>query len=323
MSREGSAEVRRLLEQAREIQPRLRPLSVEDFLRLDLPPRELIIDPILPKKGLAMLHAYRGIGKTHLALAIAYCAASGGKLFDTWSAPLPRRVLYLDGEMPAGAMQERLAAIVDGFEAQPPDPSYFMLLSADQIEDGIPDLGTDEGRSEIDGAIIRADAELIVVDNCSTLIRTGKENEGDSWLSVQSWALAHRRSGRSIVFVHHDGKGGQQRGTSRREDVLDTVIALRRPEDYRAEQGARFEVVFEKARGFHGDQAQSFEAQYETRDRAAIWTRTEISDAELKRVVDTNRDGLTVREAAEELGMSKSKVQRLREQARQEGMLND
>ena len=196
-----------------------------------------------------MLHAYRGIGKTHLALAIGYCAASGGKLFDTWSAPLPRRVLYLDGEMPAGAMQERLAAIVDGFEAQPPDPSYFMLLSADQIEDGLPDLGTDEGRSEIDGAILRTDAEFVIVDNCSTLIRTGKENEGDSWLSVQSWALAHRRSGRSILFVHHDGKGGQQRGTSRRVDVLDTVIALRRPEDYRAEQGARFEVVSRKRAG--------------------------------------------------------------------------
>lgn len=321
MSPDGNAEIRRLVESAPEIQPRLRPLSVADFLQLDLPPRELIIDPILPKKGLAMLHAYRGIGKPHLALAIGYCAASGGRLFGTWSAPQPRRVLYLDGEMPAGAMQERLAAIVAGFDTQPPDPSYFMLLSADQIEDGLPDLGADEGRSEIDAAIIRAEAELVIVDNCSTLIRTGKENEGDSWLSVQSWALAHRRAGRSILFVHHDGKGGQQRGTSRREDVLDTVIALRRPEDYRAEQGARFEVVFEKARGFHDDKAKSFEAQYETREKAAVWTRTEITEAELKRVADVMRDGSTVREAAVELGMSKSRVQRLSDQARKEGLL--
>src|SRR5690348_14081627 len=210
MSPDGSAEVRRLMESGPEIQPRLHQFSVADFLQLDLPPRELLIDPILPKKGLAMLHAYRGIGKTHLALAIGYCAASGGKLFNTWSAPQPRRVLYLDGEMPAGAMQERLAAIVAGFEAQPPDPGYFMMLSADQIEDGLPDLGTDEGRAEIDAAAARAMADLIIVDNCSTLIRTGKENEGDSWLSVQSWALTHRRCGRSILFVHHDGKGGQQ-----------------------------------------------------------------------------------------------------------------
>jgi hypothetical protein len=143
----------------------------------------------------------------------------------------------------------------------------------------LPDLSTPEGQGEIDAAIARAGAELMIADNCSTLIRSGKENEGDSWLPVQSWALGHRRAGRSIIFVHHDGKEGRQRGTSRREDVLDTVIGLRRPEDYRSDQGARFEIVFEKARGFFGDGAQSFEARYETRDGAAFWTRREILTA--------------------------------------------
>jgi hypothetical protein len=37
---------------------------------------------------------------------------------------------------------------------------------------------------------------------------------------------------------HHAGTNGRQRGASRREDALDTVIALRRPEDYSPEQGA-------------------------------------------------------------------------------------
>jgi putative DNA primase/helicase len=35
-----------------------------------------------------------------------------------------------------------------------------------------------------------------------------------------------------LLIVHHTGKGGEQRGTSRREDVLDTSISLRRPADY-------------------------------------------------------------------------------------------
>ena len=54
-----------------------------------------------------------------------------------------------------------------------------------------------------------------------------KENDADSWVPVQAWALAQRRAGRSVLFVHHAGKSGLQRGTSRKEDVLDTVIALR------------------------------------------------------------------------------------------------
>src|SRR5690348_11586966 len=156
--------------------------------------------------------------------------------------PQPRRVLYLDGEMPANAMQRRLAAIVRGFDPQPPKPDFFRLLSADVIDGGLPDLGTPAGQAEIDAAI--GDAELVIVDNLSALLRCGKENEAESWLPVQSWALAHRRTGRSILFIHHAGKGGLQRGTSRREDVLDTVIGLRRPGNYRAEQGARFEVHF-------------------------------------------------------------------------------
>jgi putative DNA primase/helicase len=318
---DGAEAVRRIVDMAEEVLPRLRPLSAAEFLTLELPPRELILDPILPEKGLMLLHAYRGAGKTHLALGIGYCAATGGRMLG-WSAAKPHPVLYLDGEMPAAAMQARLAAMIAGADKQPPDPSYFTFLSADLTEGGLPDLGSDDGQSEIDAAIARAGAELVIVDNCSTLIRSGKENEGDSWLPVQSWALAHRRAGRSIIFVHHDGKGGQQRGTSRREDVLDTVIGLRRPEDYRSDQGARFEIIFEKARGFYGDGAQSFEAKYETRDDAAFWTRTETTDAELKRVADAIREGMTVREAASELSMSKSKVGRLREQAQQKGLLD-
>jgi hypothetical protein len=42
----------------------------------------------------------------------------------------------------------------------------------------LPDLGTSEGQAEIDAAI--GEAELIVVDNISTMVRTGKENEAES-----------------------------------------------------------------------------------------------------------------------------------------------
>jgi hypothetical protein len=76
------------------------------------------------------------------------------------------------------------------------------------------------------------DFDLIVLDNLSTLVRSGRENESESWLPVQEWALQLRKRGKSILFVHHAGKTGQQRGTSKKEDVLDTVISLKRPKDY-------------------------------------------------------------------------------------------
>ena len=318
--RDGVAEIRQIIDAAEEVMPRLRPLTAAEFLALDLPPRGVILDPWLPTQGLAMIHSARGIGKTLLALGIAYAVATGGVLLG-WHAPMPRRVLYLDGEMPAAAMQRRLAAMVAGFKGEPPAVDYLRLLSADIVEGGLPDLRTEEGKGEIDAAI--GNSELIIIDNISTLVRSGKENEAESWLPVQGWALSHRRAGRSIVFVHHDNKTGQQRGTSRREDVLDTVIGLKRPADYRSDQGARFEIVFEKTRGFHGERARSFEARYETRDGAAFWMRTEITDAELVSVTDAIRDGMSIREAADALGMHRSKVERLKKRAQEKGMLGD
>jgi len=297
----------------------LRPLNLTEFLKLQLPPRRQMLAPWLKERGTAMIYSPRGVGKTLIGLSAGYAIASGGG-FLNWSAPDPRRVLYVDGEMTADEMQHRLAAIVAGFTKEAA-PDYFRMLSADVTERGLPDLATQGGQREFDDAI--GDAELMILDNISTLCRSGKENEAEGWQSVQDWALAHRRAGRSIIFEHHAGKGGNQRGTSKREDVLDTVIALRRPADYRPDQGARFEVHFEKHRGFYGADTEPFEARYEQRDGAAIWTRTTIADVELKRVADAIRGRMSIREAAAELGISKSKVERLREKAKEQGLLDD
>jgi KaiC/GvpD/RAD55 family RecA-like ATPase len=296
--------------------PDIRPLTAAEFLRLELPPRQKIVAPWLPEKGLAMIYSPRGVGKTLLGMTSAYAIAAGADFlgFKTGKA---RKVVYIDGEMPAEAMQERLAAIVQGFAAQPPADDYFRILSADLTEFGLPDLATPEGQKLIDAHI--GDANVIFVDNISTLVRSGKENEAEGWLPVQNWVLRHRRAGQAVVLLHHAGKAGAQRGTSRREDVLDTVISLRRPADYSPDQGARFEVHFEKTRGFHGEDAQPFEARYDVRDGAAVWTRTEICDAERARVVTALRDGMSIREAADALGMHRSKVERLKRKAVEAG----
>jgi hypothetical protein len=48
-------------------------------------------------------------------------------------------------------------------------------------------------------------------------------------------------------------------------------------------QGARFEVHFEKTRGFHGQEARPFEARYEMRNGAAVDAQTEVEQAREER----------------------------------------
>lgn len=296
--------------------PKLRTVSLEDFLGMDFPPREQVLAPILPSQGLVMLFGPRGIAKTHVALGIGFAVASGSA-FLRWEAPKPRRTMIVDGEMPAVALQERLRAIAAAHSEQPP-PDFLRIVTQDLLPGAMPNLGAPEGQAFVDDAL--EGTELLILDNLSSLVRTGRENEADDWQVMQEWLLRLRRRGVSVVIVHHAGKGGAQRGTSRREDVLDTVIALRRPADYNSSEGARFEVHLEKARGLHGEAAKPFEARLDVRNGAASWTTRDLEDVDLMRVVDLHKQGASVRDIAEELQMPRSTVQRRIDKARERGL---
>ena len=283
-------------------------VDLGDFLARSIPPREAILAPIILQQSLTMIHAWRGIGKTHVALGIGYAIACGGG-FLGWRANRPFKVLYIDGEMPAAALQERLALIVAANDAEAP-AGYFRIITPDLQEGAMPDLSTTVGQARID-AQIENDTALVIVDNLSALARSGSENEAESWLPVASWALRHRAAGRSILFIHHSGKGGAQRGTSKREDLLDAVIALRRPPDYVESDGAHFEVHFEKARGLVGDAVTPFEAKLgvDAHGRQQ-WTIRKVEDARLTRILDLKAEGLSMGQIASELGINKSTVSR-------------
>jgi AAA domain/DnaB-like helicase N terminal domain/Homeodomain-like domain len=286
-------------------------VPVEELLTREIKPREMLLDPILPEQGLAMLYAYRGIGKTFLALGIAAAIASGAR-FLRWSAARPRRVLYVDGELPAATLQERLAMILAGIEEGEPPRDTLRIITPDLQDRAMPDLATVQGQRFIEPHL--EDVGLLVLDNLSALCRDGNENEGEGWLPVQEWALGLRRRGLSVLFVHHAGKNKSQRGTSRREDLLDTVITLKHPADYNLTEGLRCEVHFEKTRSMLGDAAKPFEVKLESGpDGRAAWSYRQLEDAKAEQAAALFSAQISVRDVAEELGISRSQAGRLRQ----------
>ena len=287
-----------------ELQQPFSAIGLEELLSRQFPPKEMLLAPWLPFKGVAMVFAPRGIGKTHFALGVAYAVASGGA-FLGWRGPRPRKVLVIDGEMPAAALQERWAEIVSKNDTAPPGGDYIRILASDLSEFGLPDLSTEKGQEALQPHI--GDAELIVVDNLSTLARSGKENESESWGVLQAWALKQRREGRSVLFVHHAGKGGEQRGTSKREDIMDSVIKLSLPSDYSPVDGARFVVQFTKSRGFSGPEAEPFEAAL----RDGLWSMKSLDDVRTAQILELHGEGLNQRDIASEVGCSAATVNRV------------
>lgn len=308
---------------ATEIKPEIPDLSIKqntatvcsslyDFLSLDIPLREPLLSPWLVKQSITMLYAWRGLGKSWLAMSIGYAVATGSPLLN-WTAPGKGKVLYVDGELPARTLQDRLVLIVNSFEDEPLDDG-FQILTPDLQPDGImPNLSTTEGQAEIDKHANNAD--LIIVDNLSCLARSGKENEGESWLPIQAWALRHRAKGRSILFVHHSGKNGQQRGASRREDVLDVVMVLKRPEGYLADEGARFDLLFEKSRNLTGEDVTPLSVALQSDKTKITWKWSPAENAIVDRISELIKDGATRRDIQDETGLSRFALKRLVDQA--------
>lgn len=301
--------------------PPLKVIGLHEFMATVLPVREPILSPTILTQSLNMIHGWRGLGKTHMSLGIFY-AVGTGSAFLNWKADKARKVLLIDGEMPGAALQERLAAIIASTGIEP-QPEYLSILTPDLQRGAMPDLATYEGQEAVSAIVDQVEAELIIVDNLSCLVRGGgRENDAESWLSVSEWALMQRQKGRSILFIHHSGKNGQQRGTSKREDLLDVVIGLRRPPDYDPASGACFEIHFEKARHLSGDDVTPIEAQLTTDAKGiSTWAWRKVADSTFDRVVSLANEGLSQSEIASELEVNRSTISRVWRKAAAEGLL--
>jgi hypothetical protein len=295
----------------------LQALDLAELAAIKFKPREPILEPWINSQELVMVFGPRGVGKTHFLLGAAFAIATGAALAK-WTAPKPRRVLYLDGELPGIVMQARLAMHCPSVD---PQPGYFRVFTPDLLPDGaaLPDISTTQGQMQVEAML--GDAEVVFLDNLSAWARTGRENEAESWLPVAGWLLSLRRRGVAVVLVHHAGKGGQQRGTSKREDLLDAVVGLSRPTDYDPSQGAVFVAEFTKARHLSGNQAESIELALEDRDGDAVWAWRTVEASTYDRVVALTRDGLKPAEICAELDVHKSQVSRHIKRARELGDL--
>jgi putative DNA primase/helicase len=125
--------------------PKAISINGKDFLSKKLPQKEFIIQPCLPKQGLVMIFAKRGVGKTYFALFLACKIAKGENLFDNrWKVNKQWKVLYIDGEMPANAMQERLKTLL----VDSADIDNLSIITRDlQINGYMPNIATNEARS--------------------------------------------------------------------------------------------------------------------------------------------------------------------------------
>ena len=287
--------------------PELHVDDVLDFINEKLPERKVLLKPFLLERSINMIHAWRGVGKTHVCLGMATAEATGS-VFLKWKAPQPSKVAYVDGEMAAEDIQQWFKESLNRKGVPHLERGYLTLIAADRQEKGIPSLLTKPGQEQILNKI--GDAETVYFDNISTLFRGADENE--DWEIGQEFLLTLRRNGKTSVLAHHDGKQGLQRGTSKREDVMNIVLHLKHPKDYQMSQGLRCEVHFEKARSLYGLEAEPFLTQLITDLHGkSYWDIQPLPEAQFQKAKELREQGLSFREISKETGMSKSWAEKI------------
>jgi hypothetical protein len=286
--------------------------SFGGFMELDLPPAEPIIDPIICAGDLVQVHAFRGLGKSLFLAQMALSIASGRE-FLKWTVRRPFRTMLVDGEMPLPEIQKRLlllAYATDEGNEMLPAGEMFRLLPAMGEPNGVASLSTPEGQHKFEGHLVEAD--VFIFDHLSSLFRGGEENAAESWDQAQEWLLRLRSLGKTCIFAHHDNKLRQQRGTSKKEDVLSVSMHLTEIKDNET-NGAHFRLAFDKHRSLFGKDIQGLEATLGFAGGTSMrreWTWRAAEEEVLEEIEEMLRGGMTERAIARELGISQKTVNR-------------
>jgi hypothetical protein len=279
-------------------------LSMNELSDKEIPENEMMLSPVFTMHSINMIAGWRGIGKTHVAHGIAAALSSGGS-FLKWKAPRPFKGLLMDGEMNGRDIQKWLK---ESYLATDSEINDNLKIMASDFQEGLmPNIATLEGQEKIDPFL--DGCEFLILDNLSTLGRTGSENDQEAWRPIQDW-LVQLRKRMTIFLFHHLGKSGDQRGTSGREDAMNNVIKLRFPHDYRQEEGCRFIVEFTKHRDAFGFNVEPFEAMLDmTGYGKPTWTVKTMSAQNV--ILDLIKEGMSPKDICDETGKSKSLVYKI------------
>lgn len=308
----------------------LRMLSLEELLSKDIPEREPILGSWLKQRHLNMTYAGAGVGKSMFTMSLALAVAGGGKVLD-WEATRPRRVLIIDGEMDIGALKERAAMLmetVEGLDLQEVGKNLHLFPQQYQRE-GVkfPDIADEDDHQVFLQYAKEVNAELVVLDNYSTLASVDDENAASSFDPALSLLQKFRQANMAAILVHHTRKDGETyRGTSKMEAIFDSTIKLSRLKGVRRFANSAFQLEFVKFRERRDETIRTLEVRLEEgTDGRPTWVHEVSSDAVLAQLVELVKscEFSTQGQLAAALGKDPSWITRNKPKAIALGMISE
>ncbi len=292
---------------------KINPITFQQIQNDNPEPIIHLLEPWLPYKGSALIYAAAGVGKTLFTLNVAYALCSGGN-FLKYSAPSPKRVLYVDGEMTYSIMHSRLMDIVNqqGKLTEFTQDNFFLLTPDKVYPLKLPKIDTPEGQLFYNRIMEENKIDVVIFDNFATL-SVFDESSAEEWKFLQDWFIELRSGGKTIICVHHAGKDGKgYRGTSKMLDCVDTAISLQNLSGTVFESEItnvkKFKIDYQKSRTFGGLDSLAFEVILSM----GVWTCESVEKNNTTKIIEMYRDlGIKPNDIALELCINRSHVYKI------------
>lgn len=295
------------------------------------------------------------------------------------------KVLYVDGEMPLDDIRDRAAMLMRGkmrqeqqrsaapdtgkdsdapietnAEFDPEQASRNLRFMARhhqrKAEDDFIDLADDESRRNLLKQIQREKADLVILDNLSTLAAFEDENAASAFNGPVDFLQRLKSTGTACILVHHTNKGGEEfRGSSRIATTFETLVLLKaantdtnaasaaNAEDENSDEegaktppysssGSAFSLEWRKYRGRRDGSIQDGQvfilmtggtgAGAGTRE--AYWETTDTEDLRIREMVEAVRSEMfgSQKELAAALGVSGPTLSRMKTRAMRKGRIS-
>ena len=303
--------------------PTLSDLILKDteFSALRIPEKKSLLHPWLKEKTYGMISGDRGTGKTFCAMSIMD-AITNGRNFGPWEAGEPVNCLFVDGEMVASDIQERLK----GLKSRERKACLYVYNNEYANLAGLPtaSLLSDQWRKQIKEILLKLNIKLWAVDNLSSLAPGIDENVKHEFDPINQFFIQLRYLGISTMLIHHNNKMGIQRGSIGKEDNMDFCIQLQRPPNYNPEDGARFVTNFTKARIPSRDLAKVTDYEFQLiADEAGCleWTYRTVKENNKAAILQLLNDGVKPKAISEDLGVSEAYISKVKKKATIDGHL--
>lgn len=199
-----------------------------EFRKLEFPPVESALFPVLDHPGLLQINGFRGHFKTGLVHYMAVGLASGVDVFK-WACDRAYKVLLVDAELPPATIQKRLKGVIADLGGVRPKKVRQNLHVVSKSENLLKAPINLADPSQADETVkFFSNYDVVVLDSIGMLVSGADLNDAQGWEVINTVCSRCIDNGTSIIRLQHLGKDKKKggRGSIKQEDVLDFCLMV-------------------------------------------------------------------------------------------------